>query len=127
MKSKTSFFNKTVFEKNIKLFWPLWALYMIILLLMGPLSMWSRYRTAENYYGKDWQLHMSGFLSPAIAMRPTVIIIFIMAVCTGMALFNYLYSQKACNMIHRHIRLLRDGRWRAKQCGHLLHRTEKLE
>ena len=24
MKSKTSFFNKTVFEKNIKLFWPLW-------------------------------------------------------------------------------------------------------
>ena len=39
-------------------------------------------------------------LSPAIAMRPTVIIIFIMAVCTGMALFNYLYSQKACNMIH---------------------------
>ena len=100
MKSKTSFFNKTVFEKNIKLFWPLWALYMIILLLMGPLSMWSRYRTAENYYGKDWHLHMSGFLSPAIAMRPTVIIIFIMAVCTGMALFNYLYSQKACNMIH---------------------------
>ena len=100
MKSKTSFFNKTVFEKNIKLFWPLWALYMIILLLMGPLSMWSRYRTAENYYGKDWQLYMSGFLSPAIAMRPTVIIIFIMAVCTGMALFNYMYSQKACNMIH---------------------------
>ena len=100
MKSKTSFFNKTVFEKNIKLFWPLWSLYMIILLLIGPFSMWSRYRTAENYYGKGWQRHMPGFLSPAIAMRPTVIIIFVMAVFTGMALFNYLYNQKACNMIH---------------------------
>lgn len=70
MKSKTSFFNKTVFEKNIKLFWPLWALYMIILLLMGPLSMWSRYRTAENYYGQRLAVAYVRLLSPAIAMLP---------------------------------------------------------
>lgn len=36
MKSKTSFINKTMLQKNVKLYWPIWTLYTIVLLLNGP-------------------------------------------------------------------------------------------
>lgn len=35
MKSKTSFINKTMLQKNVKLYWPIWTLYTIVLLLNG--------------------------------------------------------------------------------------------
>ena len=38
MKSKTSFINKTMLQKNVKLYWPIWTLYTIVLLLNGPFS-----------------------------------------------------------------------------------------
>ena len=34
MKSKTSFFNKAVFNKTVKRFWPVWAVYLFIWLLI---------------------------------------------------------------------------------------------
>lgn len=36
MKSKTSFINKTMLQKNVKLYWPIWTLYTIVLLFNGP-------------------------------------------------------------------------------------------
>lgn len=100
MKSKTSFINKTILEKNIKLYWPIWALYTVVLLVQGPLSMWSKYRTTQYYYGAKWKKLELDNMSPVISMRLTIIFIFIMAIVTGMALFSYLYNTRACNMIH---------------------------
>ena len=40
MKSKTSFFNRTIFIKNILRFWPMWVLYLIILFFMLPVSLY---------------------------------------------------------------------------------------
>lgn len=54
MKSKTSFINKTMLQKNVKLYWPIWTLYTIVLLLNGPFSMWSRFKSAEFIYGTNW-------------------------------------------------------------------------
>ena len=53
MKSKISFINRTMLQKNVKLYWPIWTLYTIVLLLNGPFSMWSRFKNAEFIYGKD--------------------------------------------------------------------------
>ena len=39
MRSKTSYFNKTVFWKNITHFWPVWLIYTILLLCMVPLRL----------------------------------------------------------------------------------------
>lgn len=100
MKSKTSFINKTILEKNIKLYWPIWALYTVVLLVQGPVSMWSGYRSAQYYYGAKWKKMELDNMSPVISMRLTIILIFIMAIVTGMALFSYLYNSRACNMIH---------------------------
>lgn len=36
MKSKISFINRTMLQKNVKLYWPIWTLYTIVLLLNGP-------------------------------------------------------------------------------------------
>lgn len=52
MKSKISFINRTMLQKNVKLYWPIWTLYTIVLLLNGPFSMWSRFKNAEFIYGK---------------------------------------------------------------------------
>ena len=40
MKSKISFFNKTIFEKNMTLFWPVWVIYTLLLLFRIPFSLW---------------------------------------------------------------------------------------
>ena len=100
MKSKTSFINKTILEKNIKLYWPIWVLYTVVLLVQGPVSMWSRYRTAQYYYGAKSKKLVLDNMSPVISMRLTIVLIFIMAIVTGMALFSYLYNSRSCNMIH---------------------------
>ena len=76
MKSKTSFINKTMLQKNVKLYWPIWTLYTIVLLLNGPFSMWSRFKNAEFIYGKNWHKYMLDIISPAISMEADMIFIF---------------------------------------------------
>ena len=100
MKSKISFINRTMLQKNVKLYWPIWTLYTIVLLLNGPFSMWSRFKNAEFIYGKNWHKYMLDIISPAISMEADMIFIFVMALVTGMAMFSYLYNSRACNMIH---------------------------
>lgn len=92
--------NKTMLQKNVKLYWPIWTLYTIVLLLNGPFSMWSRFKSAEFIYGTNWHKYMLDIMSPAISMEADMIFIFVMALVTGMAMFSYLYNSRACNMIH---------------------------
>lgn len=75
MKSKTSFINKTMLQKNVKLYWPIWTLYTIVLLLNGPFSMWSRFKNAEFIYGTNWHKYMLDIMSPAISMEADMIFI----------------------------------------------------
>lgn len=100
MKSKTSFINKTVMLKNIKIYWPIWMLYLAITLVIGPFRMWSQYRNGFLLYGNKWKNYELDYMSPAISMRSTVVLIFIFAIIIAIALFGYLYNSKSCNMIH---------------------------
>lgn len=100
MKSKTSFFNKTIFLKNTSLYWPLWGLYTLILLFVQPLLIWVEFYTSMHYYGTD---AISARLSDVISILspvPMIIIVAIAAVLIGMALFSYMYNAKSANMIH---------------------------
>ena len=40
MKSKTSFFNKAVFRKNVVLYWPIWVSYLLYGLIKVPGRLW---------------------------------------------------------------------------------------
>ena len=39
MKSATSFFNRGVFVKSVLRFWPIWAIYAFVQLLVLPLRL----------------------------------------------------------------------------------------
>lgn len=98
MKSKTSFFNKGIFWKNVTLYWPLWGLYTLLLFICVPGVMW----VASNSWDYTGQLSEKQILD-IVGSLPTMlytIIIACMALCTGCALFSYLFQVKTANMIH---------------------------
>ena len=100
MKSKISYFNKTIFKKNMTHFWPLWAFYFCLLLYLLPLSLWlntQSYRTWESYTSSQIQ-QMVIWQTFEWAMNP--LFTFLFAIFAVMATFSYLYSAKSTNMMH---------------------------
>ena len=100
MKSRTSFFNKTIFLKNTTLYWPLWGLYTIILLFMQPFMIWMEFYTSMSYFGNDTLAEKMNQVIGYLTFQPAVIIIALFSVFYGMALFSYMYNSKTANMIH---------------------------
>ncbi|MBR3810900.1 MAG: ABC transporter permease [Agathobacter sp.] len=102
MKSKISFFNKTIFLKNATLYWPIWVIYTLALFINQPILLWI-FNNMEY-----WSVGSGGYKDEAqfrdlmdlLGFMPCVIIIAIGAVFTGMALFSYMYNHKSANMIH---------------------------
>ncbi len=101
MKSKTSFFNKTIFWKNVAMYWPVWVIYLIVLLLFIPGQLWMNLHNMERYSLSALTVN-NGLeaIYQSVDVRRTILIIFVMAVITGMALYSYLYVAKSANMIH---------------------------
>lgn len=99
MKLKKSFFNKTIFWKNVTLYWPIWGLYTVLLIFLQPVMFWS-----SCYYSKYYDHYTYGDrledLIDVIYLDAHVYIIALMAIFTGMALFHYMYNHKSANMIH---------------------------
>lgn len=86
--SRTSYFNKTVFQKNITRFFPVWFLYTVLILLMGPAQAMQENtpfvaaRNLLNLYGSYGAVELGyGFL-------------------TAFLLFSYLFSARTANMYH---------------------------
>ena len=102
MKSKTSFFNKTIFLKNVTLYWPLWGVYTLLLLGIQPFFIWTEFYTSYSYnYGNENLLAAKmETVIDILSFEPMVVIIALSAVIIGMALFSYLYNSKSANMIH---------------------------
>lgn len=99
MKSKISFFNKTIFLKNVTLFWPIWTVYTLVLLIAQPVILWFNYNDGYRFTPLTVE-QKTEFLIESMAVESYIWIISIMAVITGMAVFNYLYNGKSANMIH---------------------------
>ncbi len=100
MKSKTSYFNKTIFWKNVTLYWPIWGIYSFILLCAMPilfvLSCNDGYRITPLSSAQKFE-----YLCDILEMTSFFIIITACAaVLIGMALYSYLYNSKSANMIH---------------------------
>ena len=96
MKSKTSFFNRTVFRKNLSLYWPIWVCYLLYGMVKVPGQLWSRLQQQTNMtaYARDSALYNS------LRLEMDVVAIAIVALVCGMALFGYLFTQKNAYMIH---------------------------
>ena len=96
MQSRTSFFNRTLFRKNLSRFWPLWGLAsfggalfplaMLINLLHNGFAFWSPLETTQVYYS---------VLSSAV---PVISLVY--AALCAMAVWSYLYSARSVGLMH---------------------------
>ena len=96
MKSKISCFNKTIFKKNLTLYWPLWVGFLLMMLAMVPLNLYQYMRTyTNNPIARQYSALRNVF---EVAVEPVVLFIF--CVLAVMCVFSYLYSAKNTNGIH---------------------------
>ena len=87
MKLRTSFFNETVFRKDISRFAPAWGIYLIGgLLIMLTLLTNDRFDYAAQ--------------SLSTTMGPFGIINFIYALIVAQLLFGDLFNSRLCNALH---------------------------
>ena len=87
MKLRTSFFNATIFKKDITRFAPLWAIYFVggLLVMMTALDNHKAVSSAHNL---------------AATAGPFAIINLIYAVLVVQVLFGDLYNSRLCNALH---------------------------
>ena len=97
MQSRISYFNTTLFRKNLTRFWPLWglasfigALFPLAMLLQLLRSSYNPALTAPEFTGMYY-----GVVSYALP-----IISLIYAVLCAMAVWNYLYSARSVGLMH---------------------------
>ena len=86
MKSRTSFFNRTVFQKNLIRFAPVWVLYTVFLLLY----LFAISRTHSSTFAKVMTSTMGGFAWINLAYA---------GIC-AFCLFGDLFNSRLCNALH---------------------------
>ena len=92
MKSKTSLFNQGVSLNLLKRYWPLWAGYFVLLLLVTPVALSGRVDRLAPGEMLNYTLLSTGVDVVYISM--------VVGVLAAMAMFNYLYSTKSCGMMN---------------------------
>lgn len=93
MKSKTSFFNKGVFNSIVKRYWPAWALYAFVWLMAMPIQFLSGIRYSENI--------AAAFVSrmQIVSGEVTVVMAFACAIITATGVFSFMYKQRENSMV----------------------------
>ncbi len=101
MKCARSFFNKTLLKKNVQRFWPLWALYLVLLLSM-PVELLQQNGMYRSWGGEDLPQLLSNraWTLPGDYLHFLVFVTAVMGVLVAMALFSYLCSPGAAGAMH---------------------------
>lgn len=102
MRSKISFFNRTVFRKNITHFWPIWAVYALLCIWSMPIYSYFTIRFAENLGNTAAEQAYIRVVQAVegiqFSMNPWIIFAF--SILSAAAVFSYLYNSRSVNMIH---------------------------
>ena len=96
MNSKRSFFNRGIAKNLLHRCWPLWAAYLIFLLLILPLMLRQQLQYTVGYLGRIPVLDAS----VAGMGEEMIIIAFGVSILAAMAMFGYLYNNRACGMMN---------------------------
>lgn len=99
MKSKRCCFNHTIFKKNISHFWPIWLIYFIYLLLIGPIQLWTG---LKNYINWDYTIKEAAYMATNSVISSWIITSpnFFACIIAVMAVFSYIGRPRSANMIH---------------------------
>lgn len=95
MGSGTSYFNITLFRKNLARFWPIWGLYALIWVVLLPAGVLLR-RDVWNK-GNAWEFPLT-LLDGSRNMA--LVLAFFFGILCAMAVFSYLYSVRSVGMLH---------------------------
>ena len=94
MRSATSYFNFTLFRKNLSRFWPIWGLYGLIWLVLLPIGL-----LADG----DYLTLARARLIPLQYLDGMSTALFLAAgfgILCAMAVFSYLYSSRSVGLLH---------------------------
>ena len=97
MQSKISFFNPTIYKKNLTRFWPFALVYLIYLIVAHPLVIYTAFKQMM-YYNSDQTAASLVYSHFSILTEPFSI--FLAAIVIAIAVFGYLYQSRSANMIH---------------------------
>ena len=103
MKSKTSFFNKTIFLKNITHFWPIWLMILVWNLFIMPFMIFNsslQYKMLNNITEQEISILRSNDILGIVAVYANPVILFVFSVIAVMAVFSYLYNSRSAYTIH---------------------------
>ena len=101
MRSRISFFNGTIFKKNITHYWPVWLLFFLFLVCKIPVTIFFRTSFVDGSFTAEEILQikfdeyyavLNGALNPTIA--------FGMGVLSALSVYYYLYNGKSAHAFH---------------------------
>lgn len=91
MTLRTSCFDRGIFLKTVKRFWPLWAAYLLLWLFDLPISLHENY----GYRTEVALTQVQRFILQNLS-EDCVIITFLFAPLSAMAVFSHLYNDRSC-------------------------------
>ena len=98
MRSKTSWFNRTLFVKNLARFWPVWALYAVVWIFILPVELATRTHAEDSYQFQNlFRFVHAGVLEMTSI---TVVTAALFGVLAAMCVFSYLYNSRSVGMYH---------------------------
>ncbi len=102
MKSGTSYFNATLFKKNLTRYWPIWVLYALIWLYALPMRCIVVVSRNQAWMGETPIKQVQTFANqiPDMLEGFGVFMAATFGVLAAMAVFSYLYNNRAAGMIH---------------------------
>ena len=97
MRSKTSFFNGTLYKKNLLRFWPLWGLASFAGALVPMTTLLQMARSPQLHW--DALDIETAYYAVLTAVVPVVSLVY--AVLCAAAVWSYLYNPRSTGMMHR--------------------------
>lgn len=97
MRSKTSFFNKTLYKKNLSRFWPLWALPSFGGALV-PMTMLLQMVRQKDFHLEEMTITES-YYAALHTLVPILSLLY--AVLCAAAVWGYLYNSRSQGLMHR--------------------------
>lgn len=91
MRSRTSFFNKTVYRKNLTRFAPVWVLYTLCL-VMGVALLYANGGTMKQFHFAKNYIHDMFSIMGVVNLGYALLV--------AQLLFGDLFNSRMCNMLH---------------------------
>lgn len=103
MKSKTSYFNKTIFKKNFTHYWPIWGMILFWNLFLLPFMIYDnslQYRYYTNMTQTQIEQQRLHDITSLLQVYISPGMLFVFSLAAVMAVFSYLYSTRSAYTFH---------------------------